>query len=168
MPTLTIDGREIEVAQGMTVLQACELAGVDVPRFCYHDKLAIAGRHGTGGDRLRRAFQFDQAHAAIAGHRQTVVIAKARHLDTGRFAGLQHRHAGVNRNFLAVDAKRGHGGSSGSGRGPGLGPRPQPLLCQDTAFDLGPEVADQTLNGPGRGIAQGANRMALDLLGHFQ
>ena len=43
MPTLTIDGREIEVAQGMTVLQACELAGVDVPRFCYHDKLAIAG-----------------------------------------------------------------------------------------------------------------------------
>ena len=43
MPTLTIDGREIEVAQGMTVLQACELAGVDVPRFCYHDRLAIAG-----------------------------------------------------------------------------------------------------------------------------
>ncbi len=43
MPTLTIDGQDIEVAQGMTVLQACELAGVDVPRFCYHDKLAIAG-----------------------------------------------------------------------------------------------------------------------------
>ena len=43
MPTLTIDGQEIEVPQGVTVLQACELAGVDVPRFCYHDKLAIAG-----------------------------------------------------------------------------------------------------------------------------
>jgi len=43
MPTLTIDGREIEVPQGITVLQACELAGIDVPRFCYHEKLAIAG-----------------------------------------------------------------------------------------------------------------------------
>ncbi len=34
MPTLTIDGTEIEVEDGLTVLQACELAGVEVPRFC--------------------------------------------------------------------------------------------------------------------------------------
>ena len=43
MPTLTIDGREVEVEQGYTVLQACEQAGVEIPRFCYHERLSIAG-----------------------------------------------------------------------------------------------------------------------------
>ncbi len=43
MPKLTIDGKEIEVADGLSVLQACELAGVEVPRFCYHDRLSVAG-----------------------------------------------------------------------------------------------------------------------------
>ncbi|MCC7428278.1 MAG: NADH-quinone oxidoreductase subunit G [Alphaproteobacteria bacterium] len=43
MPKLTIDGVEIEVPGGITVLQACELAGKEVPRFCYHERLSIAG-----------------------------------------------------------------------------------------------------------------------------
>jgi NADH-quinone oxidoreductase subunit G len=43
MPTLTIDGKEVTVAPGTTVLQACEVAGVEVPRFCYHERLSIAG-----------------------------------------------------------------------------------------------------------------------------
>ncbi len=43
MPKLTIDGREIEVPNGITVLQACELAGVEIPRFCYHERLSVAG-----------------------------------------------------------------------------------------------------------------------------
>ena len=43
MPKLTIDGKEIEVADGLSVLQACELAGVEIPRFCYHDRLSVAG-----------------------------------------------------------------------------------------------------------------------------
>ena len=43
MPTLTIDGMEIEVPTGFTVLQACEAAGAEIPRFCYHPRLAIAG-----------------------------------------------------------------------------------------------------------------------------
>ncbi len=43
MAKLTIDGREIEVADGLTVLQACELAGVEIPRFCYHERLSVAG-----------------------------------------------------------------------------------------------------------------------------
>ena len=43
MPTLTIDGTEITVETGLTVLQACEEAGAEVPRFCYHDRLSIAG-----------------------------------------------------------------------------------------------------------------------------
>ncbi|MGB0747352.1 MAG: NADH-quinone oxidoreductase subunit NuoG [Magnetospiraceae bacterium] len=43
MPKLTIDGTEIEVDAGLTVLQACEEAGVEIPRFCYHERLSIAG-----------------------------------------------------------------------------------------------------------------------------
>jgi NADH-quinone oxidoreductase subunit G len=43
MPKLTIDGIEVEVEVGSTVLQACESAGVEVPRFCYHERLEIAG-----------------------------------------------------------------------------------------------------------------------------
>jgi NADH-quinone oxidoreductase subunit G len=43
MPTLTIDGQEVTVDPGTTVLQACEEVGVEVPRFCYHERLSIAG-----------------------------------------------------------------------------------------------------------------------------
>jgi len=43
MPKLKVDGVEIEVPQGATVLQACELAGKEIPRFCYHERLTIAG-----------------------------------------------------------------------------------------------------------------------------
>ena len=43
MPKLTVDGVEIEVPAGATVLQACELAGKEIPRFCYHERLSIAG-----------------------------------------------------------------------------------------------------------------------------
>ena len=43
MPKVKIDGVEIEVPAGFTVLQACELAGVEIPRFCYHERLSIAG-----------------------------------------------------------------------------------------------------------------------------
>ena len=43
MPKVTVDGVEIEVPAGATVLQACELAGKEIPRFCYHERLSIAG-----------------------------------------------------------------------------------------------------------------------------
>ena len=43
MVKLVIDSLEIEVEEGMTVLQACEIAGIQIPRFCYHERLAIAG-----------------------------------------------------------------------------------------------------------------------------
>ena len=43
MPKININGKEIEFQKGMTVLQACELADVEIPRFCYHEKLSIAG-----------------------------------------------------------------------------------------------------------------------------
>jgi len=41
--TLTVDGKEVTVPQGSALIQACEAAGSAIPRFCYHDRLAIAG-----------------------------------------------------------------------------------------------------------------------------
>ncbi|MFN4230207.1 NADH-quinone oxidoreductase subunit NuoG [Parvibaculum sp.] len=43
MPKLTVDGIEVEVENGATLLQACEEAGAEIPRFCYHERLSIAG-----------------------------------------------------------------------------------------------------------------------------
>ena len=43
MPKLTIDGREIEVEAGTTIIQAADQLGIEIPRFCYHERLAIAG-----------------------------------------------------------------------------------------------------------------------------
>ena len=43
MPKMTIDGIEIDVPAGITVLQACEMAGKEIPRFCYHERLSVAG-----------------------------------------------------------------------------------------------------------------------------
>jgi NADH-quinone oxidoreductase subunit G len=43
MPKLIVDGREIEVPAEYTLLQAAEAAGAEIPRFCYHERLSIAG-----------------------------------------------------------------------------------------------------------------------------
>ncbi|MDA9106254.1 NADH-quinone oxidoreductase subunit NuoG [Candidatus Pelagibacter sp.] len=43
MLNLKVNNIEVEVEDGLTVLQACEKAGVEIPRFCYHEKLSIAG-----------------------------------------------------------------------------------------------------------------------------
>ncbi|MFA5041723.1 MAG: NADH-quinone oxidoreductase subunit NuoG [Bdellovibrionales bacterium] len=43
MPKVVIDGMEYEVAPGTSILQACEQIGIEIPHFCYHDKLSIAG-----------------------------------------------------------------------------------------------------------------------------
>jgi NADH-quinone oxidoreductase subunit G len=43
MPKIKIDGTEIEIESGTTLLQACEQAGAEVPRFCFHERLSIAG-----------------------------------------------------------------------------------------------------------------------------
>ena len=43
MPKLKVDGIEVDVPAGATVLQACEAAGKEIPRFCYHERLSIAG-----------------------------------------------------------------------------------------------------------------------------
>jgi NADH-quinone oxidoreductase subunit G len=43
MAKVTIDGIELEVPNGASVLQACEAAGKEIPRFCYHERLSVAG-----------------------------------------------------------------------------------------------------------------------------
>ena len=43
MLKLKVNDIDIEIEEGLTVLQACEQAGVEIPRFCYHEKLSIAG-----------------------------------------------------------------------------------------------------------------------------
>jgi len=40
---IVIDGKEIETDGAMTLIQACEQAGIEIPRFCYHERLSIAG-----------------------------------------------------------------------------------------------------------------------------
>jgi NADH-quinone oxidoreductase subunit G len=43
MAKVTVDGIEVEVPNGSNVLQACEAAGKEIPRFCYHERLSVAG-----------------------------------------------------------------------------------------------------------------------------
>ncbi len=43
MPKIIVNNKEIEFEKGMTVLQVCELAKAEIPRFCYHERLSIAG-----------------------------------------------------------------------------------------------------------------------------
>lgn len=43
MLKVTVNGKEIDVPTGVTVFQACEIAGVEIPHFCYHPKLSVAG-----------------------------------------------------------------------------------------------------------------------------
>lgn len=43
MPTITINDKTITVPEGITLIQACEMADVEIPRFCYHERLAVAG-----------------------------------------------------------------------------------------------------------------------------
>tara|TARA_Y100001970_G_scaffold271674_1_gene367414 strand:- start:2869 stop:4899 length:2031 start_codon:yes stop_codon:yes gene_type:complete len=43
MIKIKVNEKDLEVEEGLTVLQACELAGAEIPRFCYHEKLSIAG-----------------------------------------------------------------------------------------------------------------------------
>ena len=42
MPKININGKEIEFEPGMTILQACEMAGAEISRFCYRERLSIS------------------------------------------------------------------------------------------------------------------------------
>lgn len=83
MPTLTIDGTEVTVEPGTTVLQACEEVGVEVPRFCYHERLSIAGNCRMCLVEMEKAPKPIASCAMPAGdgmviHTNTELVKKAR------------------------------------------------------------------------------------------
>ena len=73
------------------------------------DLLALGGRQGARRLRLRRSgLHLDQAHAAVAGDRQPLMIAEARDLFPGTLGDLKHGHAGLEFDLYAVDLGDGH------------------------------------------------------------
>ena len=63
MANIKVDGKLVEVPDYFTLMQAAEAAGAEIPRFCYHERLSVAGncrmclvadRHRARGLRLRR------------------------------------------------------------------------------------------------------------------
>jgi len=43
MTNISINGKNYQVQSGITIIQACEVAEIEIPRFCYHERLSIAG-----------------------------------------------------------------------------------------------------------------------------
>lgn len=84
MPKLKVNGIEVEFEQGMTVLQACEIAGAEVPRFCYHERLKIAGNcrmclvQVEGGPPKPAASCAMPASDGMIVHTDTPMVKKAR------------------------------------------------------------------------------------------
>ncbi|MNE53029.1 hypothetical protein D3C80_1477290 [compost metagenome] len=79
-------------------------AGLLDHRRVGEDFLAVGGRKCARSLRLRRSgLHFNQAHAAVAGDGQTLVVAETRDLLTGALCDLQNRHAGFELGFDAVD-----------------------------------------------------------------
>jgi len=84
MPKLKVNGVEVEFEQGMTVLQACEIAGAEVPRFCYHERLKIAGNcrmclvQVEGGPPKPAASCAMPASDGMIVHTDTPMVKKAR------------------------------------------------------------------------------------------
>lgn len=84
MPKLKVNGKEIEFQQGMSVLQACEIAGEEIPRFCYHERLKIAGNcrmclvQIEGGPPKPAASCAMPAAEGMSVHTNTPMVKKAR------------------------------------------------------------------------------------------
>jgi NADH:ubiquinone oxidoreductase subunit F (NADH-binding) len=74
MTKLIVDGKEIDVPPEYTLLQACEAAGAEIPRFCYHERLSIAGNcrmclvEVKGDARLEEIDLLEQVTRQIEGH----------------------------------------------------------------------------------------------------
>ncbi len=83
MPKLTINNKEIEVQDGTTVMQACEKSGVEVPHFCYHKRLEIAGNCRMCLVEMEKSPKLVASCAMPAGegmviHTDTTKVRKAR------------------------------------------------------------------------------------------
>ena len=77
--------------------------GVDDLRRVVPVGRKVVDAHGARGDGLRHALHLDQAHAAVAGDRQALVVAEARNLGASLLAGLKHGDAVLDLDLLAVD-----------------------------------------------------------------
>ncbi len=82
--------------------------GQDFRRLALGTRAAIANAPGAACHRLRAALHFDQAHPAIAGDRQALVVAKARNFRAGGLARLQQREFRGNIDLFAIDDEFGH------------------------------------------------------------
>jgi ferredoxin len=78
MAKVTVDGIEVEVPNGASVLQACEAAGKEIPRFCYHERLSVAGNCRM---------------CLVEVEKAPKPVASCAYPGRGRDEGL-HRHAG--------------------------------------------------------------------------
>ena len=103
----------------------------------------------------------DQAHAAIAGDGEPLVEAEMRDLDAGLLAGLQHRRACRDLDLLPSMVSFGIVAYSAASRARDA------RYSRDAPLHLGPEMPDQALHRPRRGVAERADRVALDLVRHF-
>ncbi len=83
-------------------------AGRDFRRLTLGTGTAIANAPGAACDRLRAALHLDQAHPAIAGDRQPLMVAKPRNFGARRFARLQQRVFRGNIDLFAIDDEFGH------------------------------------------------------------
>ena len=101
-----IDQQELEHA--LTRLLHRRRVGDDGRRRAVAAGPEIVDAHGAGGHRLRHAGDLDQAHAAIAGDRQALVIAETRDLDAGEPAGLDQGDAVRHLVLFAVDDELRH------------------------------------------------------------
>ena len=84
------------------------LAGLLDPIRIGSDDHAFAHRHGARRDRFRRAFHFDQAHAAIAGNRQPLVETKAWNFLARQFARLQNGQSRLDFDLYVVNGQLRH------------------------------------------------------------
>ena len=84
MIKLTVDGKEIEVEEGCTVLQACEIAGEEVPRFCYHDRLSIAGNCRMCLVEVKPGPPKPQASCALPAANGQIISTKSKMVEDAR------------------------------------------------------------------------------------
>ena len=98
MPKAIVDGVEVEFEHGMSVLQVAELAGAEIPRFCYHDRLSVAGNCRMClveiEDQRGRATAAHSRRAGAAGSGRVARKQSDDPLDEGRAAARARAAAG--------------------------------------------------------------------------
>ena len=90
MIKLTVDEKEIEVEEGCTVLQACEIAGEEIPRFCYHDRLSIAGNCRMCLVEVKPGPPKPQASCALPAANGQIISTKSKMVQDARKGVIRH------------------------------------------------------------------------------